>query len=222
MNNSETINKSQIGGILWIAALSASIAVLVIPFTRDAIMAFTDARPYVAGFIKFMILATMGDLIGERILKGYWNVNKATVAKALVWGFLGMAIVLAFSIFNNGVIASQASGKLPGEGMSFMTAFFTSAIMNVTFAPAMFLFHKYTDATIDVAYAEGLRAVNFDRITGNIDFKGMVEFSILKIVPFFWIPCHTIVFMMPGQFRVVVSAFLSIALGLFIALNKKK
>ncbi|MBF7095601.1 hypothetical protein IWB18_00495 [Alkalibacter sp. M17DMB] len=210
------------GTIVWAGGLLACISVLVIPETKEIFLKFSESRPYISGFVKFMILATMGDLAGERILKGEWALSPATFVKAIVWGLLGMAIVLVFSIFNNGVILTQQAGKLPGEGMAVMAAFFTSLIMNVTFAPAMFLFHKYSDAIIDLAYEQGIGAISFISASERIDFKGMVEFSILKVVPFFWIPCHTAVFLLPGQYRVIASAFLSIALGLFIALNKKK
>ncbi|MBG0194345.1 hypothetical protein I4O91_15035, partial [Clostridioides difficile] len=48
-------------------------------------------------------------------------------------------------------------------------------------------------------------------------------FSVLKTIPFFWIPCHTIVFLFPAEYRVIASAFASIALGLILALaNKSK
>lgn len=43
----------------------------------------------------------------------------------------------------------------------------------------------------------------------------------LKTCPYFWIPAHTIVFLLPNQYRVLVSAFLSIALGLLLAIAKK-
>jgi hypothetical protein len=53
------------------------------------------------------------------------------------------------------------------------------------------------------------------------DWNSLVEFSWLKTCPYFWIPAHTIVFLLPGQYRVLVSAFLSIALGLLLAIAKK-
>lgn len=210
------------GEIICASVFAICIVILTFPSTRTLFIQSTDMHPYISGFIKFMGLATMGDLIGERILKGSWTVNASTVAKAMIWGILGMAIVLAFSVFNGGVISAQEMGKLPGEGSIFITAFLTSVTLNLIFAPVMFLFHKYMDTLIDTVAINGVNGVTIKGLTDKIDFNNMVSFLMLKTIPLFWIPCHTIVFMLPPEYRIIVSAFLSIALGILLAMNKKK
>jgi len=44
----------------------------------------------------------------------------------------------------------------------------------------------------------------------------------MKTIPMFWIPAHTITFLLPSEFRVLAAAFLSIALGAILAFAKKK
>ena len=64
------------GDFLWIFVLLIFIFILVFPATRVAFINATDMHPYIGGFIKFGILATMGDLLGARILKGNWVIPK--------------------------------------------------------------------------------------------------------------------------------------------------
>lgn len=50
----------------------------------------------------------------------------------------------------------------------------------------------------------------------------VVRFSWIKTCLLVWIPCHTVVFLMPESFRVLASAFLSILLGVIIAVARKR
>lgn len=194
---------------------------LVVPVTRIAFIIATDAHPYIGGFIKFSILASMGDMLGARIQSGYWSKPRGIFYKAAVWGFIGMMITLVFTVYMGGVAAAQHAGRLPFAGVTLAQAFFGSAIMNLTFAPAMFLFHKFTDLYIDTKYDKKGGKVTLKELSGKVDWYTMIGFTMLKTIPFFWIPAHTVVFLLPGQYRVLVSAFLSIALGLLLALKRK-
>jgi hypothetical protein len=44
----------------------------------------------------------------------------------------------------------------------------------------------------------------------------------MKTIPFFWIPAHTLTFLLPSEYRVLAAAMLSIALGLILTITKKK
>ncbi|MPW25689.1 hypothetical protein GC105_07785 [Alkalibaculum sp. M08DMB] len=216
------ISKSYTGEIIWTIILALWVFMLLVPVSRNIFIEFTSIHPYISGFIKFLILATLGDLAGNRIINETWAVNTGTLLKGIIWGIIGIMIVLVFTIFNGGVIAAQAASKLPGEGSMFLTALLTSVIMNLTFGPIMFLFHKFCDTYIDmrVVFKEG--KISIKSVIERIDFYNMISFSFFKTIPLFWIPCHTIVFLLPGVYRVVVSAFLSIALGLLLAVSKKQ
>lgn len=209
------------GDFLWIGALLIWGVILIIPSSRTVFIAFTDANPYIGGFIKFGILATMGDLLGARILKGEWIVPKGVFYRAIIWGIIGFMVTLVFSVFMGGAAAAQSAGRLPFKGSNFAQAFFGSAIMNLTFGPMMMVFHKFTDTYIDTKYENNGEKITFVGLVDKIDWHTLVEFSWAKTCPLFWIPAHTVVFLLPGEYRVLVSAFLSIALGLMLALAKK-
>lgn len=209
------------GDYFWALALFLWVVILVVPATRTSFIAATNAYPYIGGFVKFSILATMGDLLGARILKGKWSIPKGLIYRALIWGIIGMMVTLVFTVFMGGAAAAQASNKLPFKGSSLAQAFFGSMIMNVTFGPMMMAFHRFTDLYIDTKYEKQSSKVTMKELIEKNDWNSLVEFSWLKTCPFFWIPAHTVVFLLPEQYRVLVSAFLSIALGFLLALAKK-
>jgi hypothetical protein len=205
--------------LLWAAVIAAVVIMLAVPASRGAYLAFTAAHRYIVGFINFAVLATMGDLLAHRISSGKWSAGITTLIKLLVWGFIGMAITLFFAVFANGVTSAQGAGLLPFGGSVVGHAFLTSALMNLTFGPAMFIFHKFTDTLID-SRAAGLPC-GLDALIARIDWKTFFKFTVFTTIPCFWIPCHTIVFILPVNIRVLMAAFLSIALGLLLSLRKK-
>ncbi|MCM8711906.1 hypothetical protein M2651_12950 [Clostridium sp. SYSU_GA19001] len=209
------------GDLYWALALLVWVVILVVPSSRAAFILATETHPYIGGFIKFSILATMGDMLGARVLKGEWKMPTGAIYKAIIWGIIGMMVTLVFTLFMGGAAAAQAAGRLPFKGSVLAQAFFGSAVMNVTFGPMMMAFHRFTDMYIDTKYEKKGEKVTLKELIAKNDWNSLVEFSWLKTCPFFWIPAHTIVFLLPGQYRVLVSAFLSIALGLLLALAKK-
>ena len=93
--------------------------------------------------------------------------------------------------------------------------------MNLTFGPMMMVFHRFTDMYINIKYEKNGGKVTMSELIDKNDWHSLVEFSWIKTCPFFWIPAHTVVFILPTQYRVIVSAFLSIALGILLTIAKK-
>ena len=187
----------------------------------------TMAHPYLMGFVKFAVLATIGELCAIRILSGQWKAPVGLIYRTIVWGVLGMGSVLMFEIFSGGVTSAIAKGLLPtgsGFGQQFLKAVFISTIMNLSFAPVFMAFHRFTDTCIDVACGEGVGfgGIKTAAILARIDWQGFINFVVLKTVPFFWIPAHTVTFLLPPEYRVLVAASLSIALGAILAYAKRK
>lgn len=91
--------------------------------------------------------------------------------------------------------------------------------MNLTFGPVFMAFHKCTDKYLELRHGgakkPGLRGV----VTG-IDWYGFISFTVLKTIPFFWIPAHTLTFLLPPEYQVIAAAALSIALGIILSLKK--
>ena len=163
----------------------------------------------------------MGELLAVRITTKAWRAPAGMPFRTLIWGVLGAVTTLMFGVFSSGVTGMIAAGMLD-VGTTFpglFTAFYISAIMNLAFAPAFMGLHRMTDTYIDLV-CEGGQA-GLTKVIARIDWDGFIKFVILKTVPFFWIPAHTLVFLLPPEYRILAAAFLSIALGAILAYAKR-
>jgi hypothetical protein len=186
----------------------------------------TREYPYLMGFIKVGLLATFGELLAVRIARGRWAAPVGLWMKGIIWGLLGMSFTLTFSIFGGGVAAASAAGLLPQAGGTLgkvLGALLVSAMMNICFAPVMMGFHRITDTFIDLADGRfgGLRQVSLREVVAHIDWYGFVSFVLIRTIPLFWIPAHTITFLLPAEYRVLFSALLSVALGAILSVAKR-
>ena len=204
------------GDIIWSIFLAIIVLFLLVPGTREIFKDLTASYSYLMGFIKFSILATMGELLSIRIVNKKWKRPTGLFYRVVIWGFLGVVIVLVFDLFNSGVAAAQSKNLLPGESSKFMLAFLTSALMNMIFAPTMMAFHRISDTYIEKKHNIN-RKINLEKVVSSINWGDFVSFVILKTIPFFWIPAHTIVFLLPDVYRIITAAFLSMALGAILA-----
>lgn len=202
---------------VWFAALLAVALPLVMPSTHELIMEGTKQHPLLAGFIKFFILATMGDLLALRIVSGAWKKPQGLVCRMVVWGIIGSMITIVFEVYSSGVTSAINKGFLPvGDGMlsKVAGAFWVSCVMNATFGQVLMVFHRVTDTFIDLAEGRLSRflSVSFNDISHRIAWRELAGFA-FKINLFLWLPCHTVVFLLPSVYRVLAAAFLSMVLG---------
>ena len=213
---------------VWVAALAAVVAFLITPVTHQIFIGLSKAHPYLMAFAKFFILASMGELLAIRITGGDWKVPVGMAYRAVIWGLIGMLIVIVFELFSSGVISAMKKGLLPSFGSGFAHnlafAFFTSALMNCLFAPTFMAAHRITDTLIDLGNGKmaGLSKISLAEVVKKIDWYGFVAFVVRKTIPLFWIPAHTVTFLLPPEYRVLAAAFLSLALGGILAFAKRK
>lgn len=209
------------GHFIWGGLFLAFCLVLAVPSSREAFITFTDTYKLIGGFLKFSVLATMGELLAKRVGTGEWEFSSYFFTRALIWGLLGVLITMIFTIYATGVVKLQAIGLLPFEGAALSFAFFTATLMNVTFGPTFMYAHRISDTYLDMRH-EGVKNITMTKVVQRIDTASFVTFVVMKTVPFFWIPAHTLTFLLPSQYRVLAAAMLSIALGLILTVAKKK
>ncbi|MBU5439044.1 hypothetical protein KQI42_13535 [Tissierella sp. MSJ-40] len=213
---------------IWLACLAIIVLFLTYPTTHHLFMTATKAHPYLMGFIKVAILASMGEILALRISLGYYRKPVGFLWRFIIWGFLGMAFALVFDVFAMGTLGVMEKGLLPNFSNlianKFITAFFTSTLMNLIFGPTFMALHRITDTYIDLGQGQLNRIfkIKLVDVVNHIDWYGFLSFVLLKTVPLFWIPAHTITFMLPGEYRVLMASFLSIALGGILAFSKRK
>lgn len=217
--------------ILFIVAV---VALLTPFFVSDTVFeAYKNANaahPYIMAYVKFMILSSIGEMVGLRIKQGvYTYKGYGILPRAIVWGFLGVLIAFAMNIFKSGTpvllqslglenACTAMQGNFTWEKL--VGAFCISTAMNTFFAPMFMTVHKVTDTHI-LNCGGSLKALitplPFGKILAELNWKVQWDFVFKKTLPLFWIPAHTITFLLPSEFQVLFAASLSIVLGILLS-----
>lgn len=221
---------------VFISCLAAAIA----PFLlfEDVMAMYVEAlhsHKIAMSFIQFALLATMGEAIALRITQGVYNrAGFGLLPRALVWGCLGVVIKTAFTIFAVGApeFVGHYVYTLPEKVMAgpfstskLVAAFSISVTMNLMFAPVFMTFHKITDMHIlgtGGTLRGFLRPIDFACILKEIDWSVMWGFVFKKTLPLFWIPAHTVTFLLPPSFQILFAALLGIVLGVLLGVAGRK
>ena len=201
----------------------------------EGYMQVNGNHPYMMAFVKFAVLATFGEMLALRIRNGiYYKSDFGIFPKMIVWGFLGVWIAFAMKVFASGVpmIVEKAGVNGLTAAMSqpfsvwkLLGAFCISVMMNTSFAPVFMTLHKITDTHIQQYQGSTkslLIPIDVKTIISKLDWQRQWDFVFKKTIPLFWIPAHTLTFILPTDFQVLFAALLSIALGLILAFAAKK
>lgn len=220
---------------------AAVVVAIFLPFfLSDGIYAwyksFNAAHGMVMSFLKFGILATLGEMLGGRISTGrYLSPTFGMVPRMVVWGVLGMGINMAMIIFSKGTPLfleymgmESAVESFTAEALTldkFWVALAVSVAMNTIFAPVFMTLHKITDAHI-AECGGSIRAlitpIPMGRLFGEINWQVQWGFVFKKTIPLFWYPAHTITFLLPAEWRVLFAALLGIVLGVLLVIATKR
>jgi len=221
--------------------LIAVVVVVVLPFFifPEFIHAYNRINasfPYLASFVKFALLAPFGECLGLRLRAGVYNKpGFGILPRALVWGFLGITIKVAFVIFGEGspLVLKTLGVHFPTEnpadvlrqpGLSwikFFAALSVGTLLNLLFAPVFMTFHRLTDMHImhtGGSLLKFLTPIPVVRYIEEGDWITFWNFVIKKTIPIFWIPAQTLNFMLPEGYRILVAALYSIILGVLLSL----
>lgn len=217
---------------ITITVLACIILLLAsIPNFLELFKTYTAEHGYILSFIKFALLATFGECVALRIVEGhYWRPGFGLLAKAVVWGFLGIFLKAAFTVFATGspnVLTTMGLNYATDSSFTgrLITAFTISVMLNGIFAPVLMVLHKLMDDHIKVHNGRLnclLIPVNVrDRLTA-IDWSIMWGLVLKKTIPLFWIPAQTLTFMLPPDVRILFAAFLGGVLGVILAFASLK
>ena len=196
---------------------------------------FNASHGMVMSFLKFAVLSTLGELLGLRLGTGsYLKPKFGIFPRAVVWGIFGMGINLAMIIFSTGVpVALEYIGMQDATGLmsaslcpaKVLVALCISIGMNGIFAPVFMTFHKITDTHI-LACGGSARAlltpIPMTRIITGLNWDVQWNFVFKKTIPLFWVPAHTVTFLLPSEARVLFAALLGVALGVLLAIAARK
>lgn len=216
------------------------VVILFIPFVVSEqayawYISFNESHGMVMSFLKFAVLATMGEMLGLRISTGnYYFKGFGVLPRAIVWGFFGMVINMAIIVFSTGVpafavyLGMDDAREVFAGPMSWGKvglAFAVSVTMNSLFGTVFMTFHKITDTHI-LQHGGSLRAlitpIQMGKIIKNLNWDVQWNFVFKRTIPLFWFPAHTITFLLPGEMRVLFAALLGVLLGVLLAIAARK
>jgi hypothetical protein len=204
----------------WISVvLVCGVILIILGAASDLFLGFAGSYPIVASFMKFFVLASIGDVIGLKLQTKKWTIPVKFFYKAIVWGLIGVVIYLMFQIYPTGVVYLQKQKVLPFEGIEIATAFFISLIMNYTFAPTMMAVHRISDTYLNERARGSIRT--FQGTINTIDWGRFYTFTLFRTIPLFWVPAHTITFLLPPEYRVLFAAILGIVLGILLSFTNR-
>lgn len=161
--------------------------------------------PIYSAMVQFAVLGTLGDIFSKWMQKGMVFMPYKVVIlvlKMLEWAFLAVCIKYAFVGFQGFVDSLISHQLLPDLGV-FGRAFLVSVTMNLQFGLLLVILHRFLDNVI-------VKQNNWE----NID-KGM--WSLI----WFWIPAHTITFMLDKPYQIGLAAVWSVVLGLILGYYNK-
>jgi len=175
-------------------------------------LAFVRNYPIASAMLQFAILGTLGDCLAvwlqnKRIFWA-WSL-KQFIWKPIVWAILAILIKLAF-IGYNGFVDSLIDHHYLANIFtkpSFARAFAISVSMNLQFGFLLVIAHRILDY------------LPFGKTQWTNIHKAF--YSLL----WFWVPAHTITFMLPKDLQIGLAAVWSVALGLILgwfSLRNKK
>ena len=158
------------------------------------------AFPIYSAMVQFAILGTLGDVISKWMQQGKiflpykWAI---IVLKMIEWAVIAITIKYAFVGFQ-GFVDNLVEHQLVPELGKFGRAFAVSVTMNLQYGLFLVIFHRFLDNLI-------ARQKNWK----NID-KGMLSLI------WFWIPAHTVTFMLDKPYQIGLAAIWSVVLGIIL------
>lgn len=156
--------------------------------------------PIYSAMIQFSVLGTLGDIFSKWMQKGSlfmpykWYV---VLLKMLEWALIAITIKYAFVGFQ-GFVDNLVSHHLLPELGNFGRAFTVSVTMNLQYGLFLVIFHRFLD-----------NLISKENNWRNID-KGMMSLI------WFWIPAHTITFMLDKPYQIGLAAVWSVVLGFIL------
>lgn len=161
---------------------------------------FVRGYPFLSAIIQFAILGTLGEIVATKISGKVKLRGIELLYKVLIWAFLAIPIKIAFIGFEGFVAALILHGLLPERAASgFFNALSRSVSMNLQFGPFLVILHRALD----------------NLFTGKSNWSNLDK-SLYSLL-WFWIPAHTLTFILPREYQIGMAALWSFSLGLILS-----
>lgn len=172
----------------------------------DWYVALVQAHPIYTAMAQFALLGTLGEIFSKWLQRRAFFLPfppRTLLLKALGWAALAVCIKYAFTGFLGFIDGLSAHALLPGLS-GFPRAFAVSLAMNLQFGPFLVIVHRLMDNAMD----------------GRANWSGLDK-AFLSLL-WFWVPAHTVTFLLPPDFRIGLAALWSLALGLILGFFNRR
>ena len=170
-------------------------------------LTWVQQNPLLSAAIQFAILGTLGEIISFSLQSRRLALPCSWIqlaAKLLAWALLGVIIKYAFAGmkgFTHALVDNKLLPSFFGQGFGWALA--VSVFTNLFFGPQMMAFHRLED----------------NLILGRKGFAGIT--TAWKTLIWFWIPAHTVTFLLPNDLQIGLAALWSLVLGIILGSTKK-
>jgi hypothetical protein len=174
----------------------------------DSYVALVSAHPFISAFIQFAILGTVGELVSFVMVHkrvGMPCTPLELFGKVIAWGVMGLVIKYGFvgmKGFTDGLLSHGLLPAFCSSGLGY--AFSLSFLMQLFFGPQLMYFHRLED----------------NLILRKWDFGGMG--TALRSLAWFWLPAHTLTFLLDKPYQIGLAACWSVVLGFILGFAKLK
>ena len=174
----------------------------------DSYIAIVTANPLLSAAVQFAVLGTFGELLSNAVVKKNLSLPCSPlklVGKMAAWAVLGVFVKVCFVAMHGCAQALLEHGFLPPWSESGLGRAFTlSFLLQLFTGPQIMFFHRFED----------------NLIAGKWSMEGIT--TALKSLVWFWLPAHTVTFMLDKPFQIGLAALFSLALGLILGYAKIK
>ncbi len=173
----------------------------------DNYIVLVKTHPMIMAIAQFAILGTFGEVLSKwvSLKKIHLPFSFSLILwKMMIWSILAVCIKYAFLGFHGFVDQLVASSYLPADCLinrSFSRALSISFFMNVQFGLLLVILHRVLDNAMP-----GQKK--------NWSGLGKAMLTLL----WFWIPAHTVTFMLAKDYQIGLAALWSVALGLILGI----
>ena len=167
---------------------------------------FVRSYPFISAMIQFAILGTLGDYVSSRLARSKTEYTfRIVFSKAIIWAVLAIFIKVAFVGFEGFLAALVLNRVLPQIFFenTFLNSLSRSVSMNLQFGFFLVVFHRLLD----------------NLVFGERNWKSLDRAFISLF--WFWIPAHTVTFMLPKDYQIGLAALWSFMLGLLLSFFAK-
>ena len=171
-------------------------------------VAWVTAHPLFSAAVQFAILGTIGEIISHTLRHGRFTLpgrGWQIAGKIAAWAILGLFVKYGFAGIRGFTQALFDHHLLPAfveNGIGRAVAL--SVCLNMFTGPQVMFLHRLED----------------NLIMGRRDFAGMA--GALHTLYWFWVPAHTITFLLPVPYQIGLAAAWSLVLGVIMGLTRAR